>query len=131
MLDIFSQYATNETAENEGVWVPHGDAKFLVARAGNRKYVKQLQSAVEKNQKLLDKKDDAADKLSDKIMIDVMADTILLGWEDVGFKGETLDYTKDNAKMLLAVKDFRREVAKWSDDINLFKAEKEQEQEKN
>ena len=131
MLDIFSQYATNEVAENEGVWVPHGEAKFLVARSGNRKYVKLLSAEVEKNQKLLDTKDEAADKLSDAIMVNVMAQTILLGWENVGFKGEPLEYSLENAKTLLRVKDFRREVGKWADDISNFKAELEEAQAKN
>lgn len=131
MLDIFAQYATDEAAENEGVWVPHGSAKFLIARAGNRKYVKKLSALVEKNQKLLDAKDDAADKLSDQLMIEVMAESILLGWENVGYKGETLPYSLENAKMLLGVKDFRREVSKMADDINNFKVKQTEEQQGN
>ena len=131
MLDIFAQYATNETAENDGAWVEHGDAKFLVARAGNRKYVRMLTNLVEKNQKLLDKKDEAADKLSDKILIDVMASTILLGWEGVAFKGKEFTYSVENAKTLLAIPDFRREVQKWSDDRGNYQAKEEAEAVKN
>lgn len=131
MLDIFAQYATNEIAENEGTWVEHGDAKFLVARAGNRQYVKMLSNLVDKNQKLLDKKDEAADNLSDKIMVDVLASTILMGWENVGFKGEQLEYSAENARKLLSIKDFRQEVLKWANDINNFKAQEEAEAVKN
>ena len=122
MLDVFAQYATDETAELEGVWIPHGDAKFLIARSGNRHYGKELSRLVEQNKVLLDAKDDAADKLSEQIMIDVLASTILLGWEGVGFKGQPLTYTKENAMMLLGVKDFRRKVVEWSDDLTHFKA---------
>jgi len=131
MLDIFSQYATDEALENQGTWVEHGDAMFLIARSGNRKYIKLLSTEVEKNQQLLDKKDEAADALSDKIMINTLADSVLLGWENVGYKGAPLEYSKDNAKMLLGVKDFRRLVAKWADDITHFKAKQEAEQAKN
>ena len=132
MLDIFAQFATNEAAENDGVFVPFGEAQFLVAREGNRKYVKLLTAAVEKNQKLLDAKDDAASDLSDKIMIDVMAKSILLGWEGkVGYKGKLLPYSEANAKMLLAIKDFRREVSKMAADIGNFKVEQVKEKEKN
>lgn len=131
MLDIFAQYATNEAAENEGAWVEHGDAKFLVARSGNRKYVRMITNLVEKNQKLLDKKDDAADNLSDKIMIDVMASSILLGWEGVAFKGQEFPYNVDNAKTLLSIPDFRREVQKWAEDRTNFQAKEEAEAVKN
>lgn len=131
MLDIFEQYATDDVAENQGVWVPHGDAKFLVARSGNRAYGKELSKLVEQNKVLLDKGDEAADKLSEKLMIEVLAKTVLLGWEGVGFKGQPLEYTTENAAMLLAVKDFRRKVAEWSDNLTLFKAKLVEEQEGN
>lgn len=131
MLDIFAQYATDETLENEGTFVEHGDAKFLIARSGNRKYGKLLTALVEQNQQLLDKKDEAADALSDKLMIEVMAKTVLIGWENVGYQGKVLPYSVENAKLLLGVKDFRRLVSKWADDIALFKAKKEETQKGN
>jgi hypothetical protein len=127
MLDIFAQYATDETLENDGVWI----GNFLVARSGNRQYVKVLTAAVDKNKVALDVKGDEAEKLSDKIMIDTLAESVLLGWKDVGYKGAPLEYTKANARMLLAHKDFRREVAKMAEDISSFKATLEGEQEKN
>ena len=75
-MDIFNTYAVDEVKELNGTWVPLGDAKFLVARAGNKAYVKMLGKEVERNQKALDVKDEAADALSDRIMIDVIAETI-------------------------------------------------------
>lgn len=130
-MDIFSTYAVDETKEQSGTWMEVGDSKFLVARAGNKGYIKMLGKEVERNQKALDRKDDAADALSDKIMIDVLAATILLGWENVSFKGKDLEYSKDNAKMLLGFKEFRREIMKLADDFNAFKAEQEAEEVKN
>lgn len=130
-MDIFSTYAVDESKEQNGTWMEVGDAKFLVARAGNKAYVKQLGKEVERNQKSLDRKDDAADALSDKIMVDVLADAILLGWENVSYKGEPLEYSKANAKMLLAHKEFRREIMKLADDFNAFKLQQEAEDVKN
>lgn len=130
-MDIFAQYATNETREVQGAWVEHGDAKFLIGRAGNSKYIKLFAAEIEKNQQLLDKKDDAADALSEKIMMKVMVETVLLGWENVSFKGKPLTYSKANAELLLGVKDFRRLVTKWSDDINNYKVKEEEAQAKN
>ena len=131
MLDIFAQFATDETLENNGTWVELGEAKFLIARSGNRKYAKLLSKAVERNQKTLDLKNDAADKLSEQIMIDVIAEAILLGWEDVGFKGQALTYSIDNAKLLLSVKDFRAQIMKLAEDAEAFKVKEEVDQAKN
>ena len=131
MLDIFAKFATNEASEDAGVWVPFGDAKFLVARSGNRAYSKKLSADFSKNQMLLEAKDDTADKVSEGIMIGVFAETILLGWEGVSYKSAPMPYSKENAKILLAHKDFRRQVGVWADDINLYKSKEEAEQEKN
>jgi hypothetical protein len=121
-LDIFAQFATDETLEENGTWFPiGGGARVLVARSGNRKYGKMLTKAVERNKKALDLNDDAADKLSEEIMISVLAETILLGWEDISFKGEVLEYNVANAKKLLAVKDFRKAIAQFADDVSAFK----------
>ena len=121
-LDIFAQFATDETLEENGTWFQiGGGARVLVARSGNRKYGKMLTKEVERNKKALDLNDDAADKLSEEIMISVLAETILLGWEDISFKGEVLEYNVANAKKLLAVKDFRKAIAQFADDVSAFK----------
>ena len=64
-------------------------------------------------------------------MVKVIAKTILLGWENVKFKGEDLPYSLTNAEMLLGIKDFRREIVKLADDFDSFKAQKAEEDEKN
>ena len=128
-LDIFAQFATDETLEENGTWFPiGGGARVLVARSGNRKYAKLLTKEVERNKKALDLNDDAADKLSEEIMIGVIAETILLGWEGVSFKGEEIEYNVANAKKLLAVKDFRKAVAQFADDVSAFKFKETEEQ---
>lgn len=128
-MDIFDIYATNETLENEGSWVNHQDARFKVARAGNTKYNNLISKMVDENQILLDMKDEAADRLSDRIFVEVLAATILLGWEgNVTYKGKKLAYSTENAEMLLAHRDFRNQVLSWSRDINNYKEAKLEEQ---
>ena len=128
-LDIFAQFGTDETLEENGTWFQiGGGARVLVARSGNRKYGKMLTKEVERNKKALDLNDDAADKLSEEIMISVLAETILLGWEDISFKGEVLEYNIANAKKLLAVKDFRKAIAQFADDVSAFKFKETEEQ---
>lgn len=127
MFDVFAEYATDTALENEGTWMELGEAKFLIARSGNKNYTRQLTRAVERHKKLLDRKDDAADKLSDEIMVNVLAETVLLGWEGVAFKGEALPYSVDNAKKLLGIKDFRRQIMELADDFDAFKVAMEKE----
>jgi len=128
-LDVFAQFATDETLEENGTWFPiGGGARVLVARSGNRKYAKMLTKEVERNKPALDLSDDAADKLSEEIMIGVLAETILLGWEGVSFKGKPLEYSVANAKMLLALRDFRKTVAQFADDMSAFKFKETAEQ---
>lgn len=133
-MDVFRQYATDEVKEAEGVWIPLGreddpkGAALLVARSGNKKYTKLITREVEKNQRALDLKNDASDELSDQLMIGVMATTILLGWKNIEFKGQPLPYSVDNAKTLLGVKDFRKLVARLSDDMENYRAAQEVEQ---
>lgn len=128
-LDIFAQFATDESLEDNGAWFEiGGGASVLVARSGNRKYAKMLTKEVERNKKVLDLNDDAADKKSEEIMIAVIAETILLGWKDIVFKKEALEYSIPNAKKLLAVKDFRKAIGQFADDVSAFKFKEEVEQ---
>ena len=128
-LDIFAQFATDETLEENGTWFDiGGGARILVARSGNRKYGKLLTKEVERARKVLDLNDEVADKKSEEIMIAVIAETILLGWKDVSFKGEALEYSIPNAKKLLAVKDFRKAIGQFADDVTAFKFKEEVEQ---
>lgn len=129
MLDIFEQYATDESLENNGTWFEiGGGAKVLVARSGNRAYTKYLTKEVQRYQRTLDREDDVAGVKSDEIMTEAMARHILLGWEGIKFKGEPLVYSFENAKKLLALKDFKRDVLKFADDMDAYKLKQEKEQ---
>jgi hypothetical protein len=130
-FDIFEQYATDETAEVAGVEMELGDAKFLIARTGNKKFSDKLSKLYKKNQRLLDRGDEAANKLSDTLMIDCIAEAILLGWSGVSYKGVDMPYSLENAKTLLAHKDFRKQIMALSEDVDAYKAKKDAEAEKN
>ena len=126
-MDIFDRYATDESAEVNGVEVPLGDATLLIARVGNTKYSKKLTALVERHKVALAIEGDAADALNEKLMVDAVADTILLGWKGLSYKGKELPYSLDNAKMILAHKDFRADVMKLANDMEAYKVKKEEE----
>jgi hypothetical protein len=128
-LDIFAKFATDESLEDNGTWFPIGkSSKLLIARSGNRAYGRALTKAVETNRVALDVGDESADAVSERIMIDVLANTILLGWENISFKGEAMPYSVENAKKLLAVKDFRKQVVQFSENFESFKLKEEVQQ---
>lgn len=128
-FDIFKQFATDESLENNGTWFPLSDtAEILVARTGNKAYAKKLSALVERNQKLLDMKNDAADAKGEEIMIEAMAETLLLGWKGLSFQGQDIEYSVANAKKLLSLRDFRRQVMKFADDTDAYRVKVEAEQ---
>lgn len=133
-INVKKQFGTDLNAEINGSEVEFSGEKLHIARAGNPKYSRMLSKLVEKHQKELNQKNDAADALSDKILIDVMAETILLGWADGAFEdddGKAIPYSKAAAREQLSVKDFRKEVSRMSDDIDNFRVKQEEEQVKN
>jgi hypothetical protein len=133
-FDLFAEFATDETAELDGVWMPYKGRKFLIARSGNREYGKLLSKLYNKHQKTLEAKDKEADKKSDEIMAEVCAKTILKGWEGtmvVEKGGQPVHYSHENAKKALLIKDFRSFIMRLADDVESFKVVKEDDQEKN
>lgn len=132
MLDIYTDVATDEAAELNGTWLPYREhAKLLIARSNNPKYLDKLSDLIERNRAALDKEDEAAKELSNDILAEVFATTLLLGWEGVGYKGVELDYSVENAKTLLRHKQFRLDVASLADDVSNFRLKLEVEAEKN
>ena len=127
-MDLFKSFATDSTLESNGTWVPFGDVKFLVARMGNPHYAKKLNKLYEAHRHALDMEDEAANTLNEKLMVEVMADTILLGWEGkVEFDGKVLPYSRENAVKALALKDFRAEIARMAADMDAYRLGKEAE----
>lgn len=124
-INLFAEFATDTSAEEEGVWEPYAEGvEFLIARTNNKTYTRLITKAYEKNKRLLEAKGEASDAKSEEIMIDTLARSVLVGWKgNFTWKdGQVVgDYTVDKAKMLLAVKDFRRWVMTKAEDMDRFK----------
>lgn len=122
-MDIFNTFATNADLEEAGVEVKIGpEAYITVARAGNRKYSKLLGTLFEENKQLLETGTIEADDYSDTLMIEVIAETILLGWRGLEYQGKKMKYSVDNAKLMLGHRDFRQLVNDHSRKIEHFKS---------
>lgn len=137
-MDFFAAYATDIKAETEGKDIPWGGGVTLtIARAHNPQYTRLLANLYEKYKDVLDKKDTPeelaeAEACSNKLMAEVMAKTILLGWTGpVMYKKQPLPYSTANAQVLLQLKDFQNEVAKKAADFRNFRFETEEADAKN
>lgn len=127
-MDIFSTFATDEKLEVEGHWFNLSKtAKVRVARSGNPQYIKLLRKKLDENRVDLDSQGDEANEVAEKVMIDVMADTILLGWEGLEFRGKPMEYSRLNARLLLQVKDFRKKISGFSESFEAFKIKAQEE----
>lgn len=137
-MDFFTAYAIDPKLEQEGKEFDFGGGvKMLIARANNDKYNRMLTQQFEAHKHTLELNDTpeqrkAAEERSNLIMADVMAHSVLLGWTGpVKFKGEDLPYSVANAKKLLELKEFQRQVAKHAEDYRNFRFKVEEEDAKN
>lgn len=128
-MDVFNTFATDLNAEVEGVWFSLSKtASVKLARASNDRFNAALRKAMEKFQPELEGNDEATAAASDKIMIDLMAETILLDWKGLQFKGKDVPYSAEMARTMLAVKDFRKRITQLSESFEAFKVKAEEAQ---
>lgn len=125
-MDIFQEFATDELAEVEGAWFPlDKTSRVKVARANNTAYLKVLRQRLDNTTVDLDGTTKADEAAAQELFISIMAETILLGWEGLSFKGTDLPYSAANAVTLLNVKDFRKKVSGFSESFDAFRAKAE------
>lgn len=156
-MDVFSSYATNADAEENGRWFEFGDVELLIGRSGNRLYSEGIQAQFLAHKHTLDQKDTpeairAGNARAEQIQILVMSRSILLGWRGLPkkgpdgvplevdgkpvlgkmlYKGEEMPFSQTNAAKFLAIKDFRNLVNVKSDDFRNFLEVVEKTDEKN
>lgn len=127
-MDILATFGTDEALEKDGKWFPLSKtAKVLVARSGNEHYVTTLRKKMQEAQIDLSTGEEA-EKLAEEILLDVMSETILLGWEGITSGGKPVPYSREQARTYLRVKDFRRKVAGFSENFEAFRLRQEAEQ---
>lgn len=120
-MDIFNNYTSDPVKERNGVEIQIGqDAFVTIARAGGKAYSRLLTKLWGDSKYVLDRKDAEAEARSDEILIEVMAKTVLLGWRGIKYKGDVLPYSEENAKLLLAIPDFRTQISRFSEDFSRF-----------
>ena len=119
----FSTLQTDPALEKMGVWKKMQDAEFLIGGSNSPKYQRGLRrhAANESANKI--KNDPEA---QDRILVEAMADGILLDWRGkVTLHGEELACTRENKIKLLLIHAFRNWVAEQMQEISNFQKAEE------
>jgi hypothetical protein len=131
----FSEYLTDPTLEEEGVWVRlrKGDAEVLVARAGNSKHEELVRRLRKKHGRGF-RGDELPQEVDDSIALEALSKTILLDWR--GIEGPIpgvcedegdVPYSTDTARALLKLsRDFRLEVTQIATEMEVFRREEQE-----
>lgn len=134
-VDLFSQFATDETAEEIGVetLLPGaGSTMFKIARAFNPTYRRLLKKLYKPHEALIKTGSKEGEAKAIEVEIELMSRSVLVGWNGtVRVQGVDLEYSVNNAKKLLALKEFRAVVDKFSNDPDNYKMVKTEDDEKN
>lgn len=102
-------FATDLSAEKEGVWEKVADMEFLVAKAGNDNW-KELHNKLEiqaygpKNRRNEDGRDDETDF---RILTKCLSYTCILDWKGVTLDGKPVAYSRDKCLEILSDKRFK------------------------
>ena len=139
MVDLFSEFAVNETAAKEGTWVDfRGGVKFLIARDGNTTHRRELLKYWKDNptdgteEAKTEEAQEKRSKLIRKAAVYGAARGILLGWTGpVAYGGKPMPYSVENAEKLLAMSDFLDWVSTQSNERSNFAAKIEDAETKN
>jgi len=106
-MSLYSLFGTDQDAEKEGFELVLFDAdieiKFQIARAGgsNKKYAAKMQQLMRPHQHAASV-GSLDDDVAEKILITVMSECLILGWENVaGPDGETIEFSVEACKRLL------------------------------
>lgn len=137
-MDVFKQFATSDDKELNGTIVEiEKGVTLTVARHANRRYNRRIIKLFQEHADVLNTQaedgpeKDAADAMSDMVMAQLYAETVLLGWNGLEYKGKPIEYSRENAEMMLRHREFRNFVEGHARNVDNFKLAFEEEQEKN
>lgn len=141
-MSLYKQFKTDNTLEKDGILLEYGENSkgkpicIRVARAGgsNNAYAKRMEARVKPYRRQI-QNETMESALVERIVKEVYAETVVLGWENVEFpvldaqgnqtdKLEELPYTTENCIRLFDdLPDLFRDIQEQSQRAALFRAE--------
>ena len=128
MADIKKLFGTDSTKEQEGVWHEMGDGlNMRIARIGNPKYQKRFQALSKPHRRAI-RRGTLADEVAEKLMVQCLAETIVLDWNGLEENGAELPYSVENAvKILMDYPELRNYVNDIANELEGYQAEEDEE----
>lgn len=95
-MSLYTMFASDEVIEKDGVLLRYGDNRLLIARAGgaNRKFAEIFREKAKPYRYAIDHQQIDEDD-STRLMAEVYAETVVLGWESVVRDKETNEVVLD------------------------------------
>lgn len=118
-----SSFATDQKLELNGVWRNVGQGlRLLVARDNNPEYLKAVRKAMAPYKSKF-QRDSLSVEESETMMSRIMADTILLDWENLeDDKNKKIKYTPDAAfEYFETYPEFKTLVTQLSSDVDFYR----------
>lgn len=113
-----NDYKTNPEQETKGKWFEYEDARFLIAANQNPVHRRALMKLGKRLQRALRREEPEA---QETLLIEGMADGVLLGWENLTAGGQPYMFNRENAVKLLRQSRVLREfVAEQSMNLQNF-----------
>jgi len=130
-MDIDRAFA-DPTLEAEGVWVDYREgSRVKIARLGNAAFQKAHESKQRPYRKLI-RDGRLPAQVSNRVLCEALAETVLLDWDGFNKKGKTLKYSAEAAtKLLIERMDFRDEIALLATEEETFRQKIDGDSEKN
>lgn len=129
-----STFETDRQLEVDGVWVDIGDedgTQLLIARIGNPNYNRLIRARLKPHKNLL-QRDAMPIEMQEKILNEVLAETVLLGWKNLMYKGKKINYSSARAlEMINNISDFRELVMELANSMETFRVVEAEEDAKN
>ena len=120
----FNSFKTDLGREDGGVWVDlDATARVKIARTGNSRYRDLLRAKLKPHRRAI-QAETLSDDIADRLLAEVMAETVLLDWEGLTENGAPVAYSTAKARALLsdpAFKDFREMIGQMAGDMELFR----------
>jgi hypothetical protein len=131
-MDLKKNYATDKEAEISGIDKDFGDGCFIkIARIGNAEYKKYFQKITKPYQKAI-RRGVLSDEIADKLLIDALANRIVLGWSGMTEDDKPIAYSVENCiRILTEYPDLKDQIQEIANEMESFKTEDDEEIEKN
>lgn len=130
---LYKRFKTDETKEEQGVWVNFGDGIKVKVRRFKSKASQDARKKLEEPFTAEIRRGPLDEKIAEDLLIRQMAMAIVVDWQGVTSEdGKELPCTFENKyEILKALPEFRDEIAAIAIDRDSFKASLQEEGEKN